>query len=242
MQTQSKLWYLSQIDLFKAMSPVEMKQMESMTEMQEVPKWNPIYLPGDKADAIFLLKRGRVRISRLSEQGKQITLSILEPGSIFGELALIEANTQHDNIAEAVEETLLCLIERQDFENFLKQHAEMSLKVTKWMGLRLRQIENRVEDLVFKSAEVRLYELLQRLSQDYPKPVEDGVLINITLTQQELGELTNLARPTVTDLLQRLIDKGLIRKQKRKIVLLQADTLKISQAAQPGKLISVNNS
>ena len=88
------------------------------------------------------------------------------------------------------------------------------------MGLRLRQVENKIEDLVFKSAEERLQTLLQRLAQDYPKPAVDGTMIGLSVTQQDLGELTNIARPTVSELLKRLEKKGFLRFQKRKIVIL----------------------
>ncbi|PIQ29122.1 hypothetical protein COW36_17980 [bacterium (Candidatus Blackallbacteria) CG17_big_fil_post_rev_8_21_14_2_50_48_46] len=218
--TISKLWYLSQINLFSAMEQDEMKQMEEMTQMCTTPKNEPVYLPGDPATSIYLLKKGRIRISRLSEEGKQIILSILEPGDIFGELALIEEAGEQDSIAEAMEDSLLCLVRKEDFENFLAMHPDLNLRVTKWMGLRLRQITNQMDALVFKSAEQRLLELLQRLSQEYPKPVKDGMLINLTLTHQELGELTNIARPTVTELLKKLENKGLIRFEKRRVVVL----------------------
>lgn len=219
--SESKLWYLSQINLFAAMLPEEMKQMEAMTSMCSTPKYEPIYLPGDPADSIYLLKKGRVRISRLSAEGKQIILSILEPGDIFGEVALIDDGSEQDSIAEAMEDTLLCIVRKTDFEQFLSMHPGLNLKVTKLIGLRLRQITNQMDALVFKSAEQRLKELLIRLSQEYPKPVADGSLINITLTHQELGELTNIARQTVTELLKRLENQGLIRFEKRRIVVLE---------------------
>ncbi len=219
--SESKLWYLSQINLFAAMLPEEMKQMEAMTSMCSTPKYEPIYLPGDPADSIYLLKKGRVRISRLSPEGKQIILSILEPGDIFGEVALIDDGSEQDSIAEAMEDTLLCIVRKTDFEQFLSTHPGLNLKVTKLIGLRLRQITNQMDALVFKSAEQRLKELLIRLSQEYPKPVADGTLINITLTHQELGELTNIARQTVTELLKRLENQGLIRFEKRRIVVLE---------------------
>lgn len=193
--------------------------MAEITEMHTIPKGAPIYLPGDAAQAIYLLKTGRVRIARLSEDGKQITLSYLEAGNIFGELALLDDEGRHENIAEAVEESLLCLVQKKDFEDFLQRHPELSLKITKWMGFRLKQIENKVEDLVFKSAEERLWTLLQNLARDYPKKVPQGTLITLPMTHQNLGELTNIARPTVTELLKRLEAQGQIQVEKRRIIV-----------------------
>ncbi len=218
---ESKVWYISQLDWFKAMTQYDIERMSEIAHLDNIPRWDPIYLPGDPARSIYFLKKGRVRISRLSEEGKQVTLSILEPGSIFGELAILDGDTPHENIAEALEDTLICQADREDFERFLKNHPELSLRVTKWMGLRLRQVENKVEDLVFKSAIQRLQSLLLKLSEDYAKPMEDGVLINLPLTHQDLGELTNIARPTVTDLLKKLEKQGFLRFQKRRIVVLK---------------------
>lgn len=219
--SENKVWFISQIDLFQAMTQFDMERMGEISHMDKIPRWSPIYLPGDPAASIYFLKQGRVRISRLSEEGKQITLSILEPGSIFGELSILDGNAPHDNIAEAVEDTLLCHVQREDFENYLKNHPELSLRVTKWMGLRLRQIENKVEDLVFKSAAERLKSLLLRLSLDYPKAVADGILVNLPLTHQDLGELTNIARPTVSEQLKKLEQQGFLRFEKRRIVVLK---------------------
>jgi CRP/FNR family transcriptional regulator, cyclic AMP receptor protein len=218
--TDNKIWHISQIDLFKSMTQLDIERMGEISHMDKIPRWSPIYLPGAPATSIYFLKQGRVRISRLSEDGKQITLSILEAGSIFGELSILDGNAPHDNIAEAVEDTLLCQVQREDFENYLKHHPELSLRVTKWMGLRLRQIENKVEELVFKSASERLKSLLLRLSLDYPKRVLDGVLIHLPLTHQDLGELTNIARPTVTEQLKKLEQEGFLRFEKRRIVVL----------------------
>lgn len=215
-----KMWFLSQINLFSAMTPQDMQQMESITSMCQTAKNEIVYLPGDPADSIYLLKQGRVRISRLSEDGKQMTLSLMEPGSIFGELALLDDQSEQDSIAEALEDTILCIIRKVDFEKFLEMHPTLNLKVTKLIGFRLRQVTNQMESLIFKSAEQRLADLLQRLSRDYPKVVSDGVMINLNVTHRELGELTNIARQTVTELLQRLVEKGIIRFEKRRIVVI----------------------
>jgi len=220
MSEQKKLWYLSKIQLFSAMSSEDMSHMDKISHMESTSKFQPVYLPGDPASSVYLLKKGRVRISSLSEEGKQVIHSILGPGNIFGELSLVDEAGEHDSMAEALEETLLCIVHKKDFEAFLESHPQLNLKVTKLMGMRLRQVTSRVQDLVFKTAEQRIESVLKYLSQEHGETLSEGSLINLPLTHQDLGELTNLARPTVTELLKQMQIQGKIRFQKRKIIWL----------------------
>lgn len=222
MPVPSKLWYLSKIHLFSSMSPEEMKMMESISQMETTLKYTPIYLPGDPANSVYLLKKGRVRISSLSTEGKQVIHSILGPGNVFGELSLVDDDGEHDSLAEAIDDTLLCSIHKKDFEHFLEQHPHLSLKVTKLIGFRLKQVTSRVQDLVFKNAEERLESVLKHLSEEHGQAHPQGKLINLPLTHQDLGELTNLARPTVSEMMKRLEAEGKIQVQKRKIILMQS--------------------
>ena len=202
------------------MSSEDMSHMDKISHMESTSKFQPVYLPGDPASSVYLLKKGRVRISSLSEEGKQVIHSILGPGNIFGELSLVDEAGEHDSMAEALEETLLCIVHKKDFEAFLESHPQLNLKVTKLMGMRLRQVTSRVQDLVFKTAEQRIESVLKYLSQEHGETLSEGSLINLPLTHQDLGELTNLARPTVTELLKQMQIQGKIRFQKRKIIWL----------------------
>lgn len=217
---QTKLWYLAKINLFSAMSQKDMIYMSQITRMEETPKYSPIFLPGDPADSIYLLKSGRVRISKISSEGKQITMSILEPGNIFGELSLVDDNSPRETIAEAMEDTLLCIIRKRDFEEFLKQHPEINLQVTKLIGMRLKNIETRVEDLVFRSSRERLLSLLKKLSVEYGKKIDEGILIDLKLTHQELSELISTTRQTVAEWMKKFEKEYLIQMKGRKIILL----------------------
>ena len=86
-----KLWYLKRINVFSGLSRGEMRELKRITRMVSYRKNETIYLPGDPSETVFLLKKGRVKISKLSEEGKEVTLAILEPGEIFGELEALQA-------------------------------------------------------------------------------------------------------------------------------------------------------
>lgn len=215
-----KYWYLSRNEFFFQIALQERAWLDHVVHLEKIPRGEIIYLPGDAADRIYILKQGRVRISRLSPEGKQITLLLLKSGTLFGELALLDESSCHSNIAETLEDTYLCWISKENFQAFLNQHPELNLKLIKLVGQRMREIENNLEDLVFCSVEERLQRLLQKLARQHGEDNGEGVRIVLKLTHEEIGQLINATRPTVSEILKKLQRAKLIRVVKRHIVVL----------------------
>tara|TARA_B100000315_G_scaffold253546_1_gene292528 strand:+ start:10829 stop:11521 length:693 start_codon:yes stop_codon:yes gene_type:complete len=216
---KSKLWYLKQVKLFSDLSDAEMTEMEKMTRMEAFKKRQPIYLPGDPGDFVYLLKTGRVKISKIGDDGKELTLVILEAGEIFGELEMFE-EVPRDTIAEALDDAHICMIRREDFERLLKNQPQCSFKLTKLIGLRMKQIENRIEDLVFRDAPARLAQLLINLSTSFGSDTTNGRTITTKMTHQELANLIGTTRETVSLTLGQFRQSGLIIMAKRQITIL----------------------
>lgn len=221
---KSKLWYLKRIDLFRDLSEVELKEIDRISRMIRVKKGQPLYLPGDPGTAVFLLKLGRIKLSRLSQEGKELILDLIEPGEVFGELSLTDG--PQEAIAETLEDSLLCIIQRRDFEALLRRKPDLALKVTKFIGLRWKRIENRLEDLVFKDIPGRLAVLLLQLAQDYGILDKRGVLLRIKLSQRELANLIGASREMVNHALSEFRRKRLIDFEGRQIVILSQEALK----------------
>ncbi len=215
----SKLWYLKHISLFSVLSQAELQEMDRITRMQEVKKRQPIYLPGDPSTTVFLLKKGRVKISTTAPSGKEVTFEILEPGEIFGELEVLE-DSPRETQAEALDDALICAIRREDFDRYLHNHPDLALKLTKLIGLRLRKIQSRVEDLVFRDVPARLAHLLLELVKTDGVPDGDGTRIRAKLTHQEMANLIGCSRETVSTTLGHFRDQGLIRMDARTMTIL----------------------
>ena len=208
------------------MSDAEVKHLDEITFMKHYDKKDLIYLPGDVSDQVYLLKEGRVKISKLSEDGREITLVILEPGEIFGESALINDKETRSTVAEALENAYLCVISRKDFEEFINDKPELALSVTKLIGFRRRQIENMLEDLVFRGVHERLAILLLRLAERHGKEVDGKNLIDISLTHYDYANLIGSTRETTTACLNDFKREGLIEFQKRKVVIINEKGLR----------------
>jgi len=213
-----KAWYLKKINLFKGMTEDEMQHLSRITFMRDYAKKEVIYFPGDKGDQVYLLKKGRVKISKISEEGKEITLVVLEPGEIFGEMALL-GDSKRQTIAEVVEDVHLCIISRRDFEELIARRPDLSMKITKLIGLRVRALESKIEDLAFRDVSSRLANLLLKLAEKHGKVQDNGIRINVKLTHYELGTLIGATRETTTMTLNEFKRDLLIDFHRRHIIL-----------------------
>ncbi len=214
----NKLWYLKHIRLFDDLNPVEMQEMERITRMQEVKKRQPLYLPGDPSSNVYLLKQGRVKLASTATSGKEVTFEILEPGEVFGELDVLE-DSPRSTSAEALDDALICVIPRQDFDRYLAMHPNVTVKLTKLIGLRLKKIQSRVEDLVFRDVPARLAHLLLELRKSEGVAEGSGTRLRVKLTHQEMANLIGCSRETVSTILGQFRDGGLVRMDGRAITI-----------------------
>ena len=222
--TPNKLWYLKHIRLFDGMTPSEMQEMEKITHMEEVKKRQPLYLPGDPSSNVYLLKQGRVKIANTAPNGKEVTFDILEAGEVFGELDVL-GDAPRSTSAEALDDTLICVIPRKDFDQYLAMHPNVTFKLTKLIGLRLKKIQSRIEDLVFRGVSARLAHLLSELSKTEGVADKQGIRIKVKLTHQEMANLIGCSRETVSVTMGQFRDDGVIQMDGRTITILKPDSL-----------------
>lgn len=212
----TKLWYLERFRLLQCLSQAQRRHVERMTRMVEVKRGEPIYLPGDPSDQVFLLKTGAVKIVGRSPDGRDAILAILQPGDLFGELADVD-EAPRDHRAEAVNDSVLCGMPRSVLIDLMKQSPDLGYQITKLIGFSVRKLRTRVEELLCRSASARLAHTLLDLSRRYGVPDADGVLIPLRLSQADLGKLVGVSRETVNGILQRWKEQGLVEMNRRTI-------------------------
>ena len=204
-----KFWYLKRFNFLDAVSENEMAMLNNMVVDNEVKKKQPVYLAGDPSENLYFLKQGRVKISRIDESGKEFTLTLLEPGELFGEMGLFD-DAPRQTTATALEDSLICAMRRSDFEKYVAGRPQLSFKLSKLMGLRLRQIESRIEELLFHDVPTRLSRLLLRLVDQHPRETKYGMRIDIKLSQQELANLIGATREMTSTVLNSFKKEGII--------------------------------
>lgn len=226
LKTKEKLilWYLQRINLFKTLSSEDIEIFGKLSYMINVKKRELIYLPGEVANTVYILKNGFVKISKLLQNGKEIILAILSTGEIFGEMVLTNEQVR-DTQAEAMEETLLCVIKKDDFLNILQKNPKFSFTITKLISFRLKQIETKLENLLFKDVPTRLAGILIQLSKEYGIITSNGTKFKVHFTHQDLANLIGSTRETVSFFLSEWKQDGIINMEGQRMLLLNLEKL-----------------
>lgn len=211
-------------DLFQDLSEAELATLEQRMARLTVEAGRLIYSPEERSEALFLLKRGRVRLYRLSPEGKTLTTAILEPFSLFGETALIGQGME-DSFAEALEDCEIYVLNRREVQDLLLADPRVARRLLELVGRRLTDTERRLAEFAFKSVPQRLASLLLQLAQGVAGPPEGPLALPVRYTHQQLADMIGTYRETVTKLLNDFRQRGLIRIERGRIFILDPKAL-----------------
>jgi CRP/FNR family cyclic AMP-dependent transcriptional regulator len=197
--------YLLTMDIFRDLDREVIEQLVHRTQMRACAKGQLLYTQEDRAETLFLLKRGQIQLYRLTPSGKRLELATIVPGTFFGEMPLLGETRRH-TYAEAVVESLVCVMSRADVERLIYEHPQVALRMIEVMGQRLAYYEARLEELAYRSVSARLAAALLRLAREQGKTNAPG----ISITHQELGDMVGALRETVTSVLGEFQRAGLV--------------------------------
>ena len=219
------LWYLKKIPLLADLPHDLVARLAEGVQLLEVRRRQVVYLPGDPGQTVYFVNGGRVKISKVTRDGKELTLAYRGPGDLFGELSLLEGGPREE-MAEAVENALITEVERGEFERLVQRDGMVGYRLMKIFAERRREIENQIENLVFKDVNAKLAQLLLRLGGEYGVDDARGTLVALKITHQEMANLIGSTRETVSLTLSQFKRKGLIQTEGRKVILADREGLR----------------
>jgi CRP/FNR family transcriptional regulator, cyclic AMP receptor protein len=216
-----QFWYLRNHQIFSQMSDTEVQQMCIMSGFKNGYKNETIYFSDEPLNRIYILKRGMIKICAQDEKGSEIIKDIIKEGDVFGELSLNKNSDNHEFAKVISDEVSICSFKVDDFETVLKNNPSISLNYNKMMGDKLKKLENRYQNLVFKDVKSRLKIFLNDWAASEGVKSDEGIEIKNYLTHQDLAEIICSTRQTVTQLLGELEKEGRLTYSRSKIVLQQ---------------------
>jgi CRP/FNR family transcriptional regulator, cyclic AMP receptor protein len=175
-------------------------------------------------ETLFILKRGRVRIFRVSTDGRALTTAIMTPGTIFGEMVLL-GQRMYATYAEALDEAVVCVMSRTDVQRLLLADARIAARITAILGERLIDLERRLADTVFKSVPQRIAATLAMLAGPQRRYGVRTRASVVALTHEQVAALVGTTRETATRVLDDFADRGLVRLGRGRITLLDLDRI-----------------
>lgn len=226
---------LQSLPLFKGLDNETLRQLAKNARLREFQAGEVICYQGDPGSTCHIVIRGRVRVFLVGEDGRELSVGILTPGEIFGEMALLEGLPRSANI-ESLEETQTLEVTHEALLDCLRKSPVLALNLLQSLSARLRSSTVDAEELALLTVDERLTRQLHKLAEWSGVPVKDGVRIMVPMTQQELATLIGTSRESVNRALVRLRHQGKVRLEKGWIVLLSkrpSETIPITKPAQP---------
>ena len=194
------------------------KLWEKYIKIEKYSKGDYVYSPNKKAEYVYFVRKGRIKISLLSDDGKTIIKAVLQEGEVFGELALI--GEQHrTEFAQAMEDSEIQAIPLYITQNLMQQNQQFGQLVIQLIGNRLLQTQKRLEALVFCDARSRIIQFLSDLATEKGRRVGYEMLVPKFFTHQEIANLTDTSRQTVTTILNELRADNLIYFDRKRLLV-----------------------
>lgn len=219
------VWHLHSIDWLQEISAEEREKLQAASVLQRYEVGDIVFTPVPNPHSVYLLEQGLVRIYRLSESGLETTLGYVRPGEVFGELAAF-GDYPRESFAQASERAIVWKIPRQVFQPLVASRPRLGFHITKQIGERLKRIESRVENLVFRDVHARVILTLLELAEGFGERRPDGaVSLQVPLTQAELATLVGSTRQSVNASLRELDQAGLLARDGRTLVLRDLEAL-----------------
>ena len=206
-------------DIFRDLTPEQRAPIERQISYATYPAGHLFYAPEDYSDRLLILRSGRVRIYKLSPEGRALTMLVLQPVAIFGEMMLVDEWVQ-DSFAEAMTECVVGALGRDDLRRTLGSYPAVALRFMEVMSQRLRALERKLADVAFKSVPQRLAAVLLNLADLEPERADNaGPPAVVRYTHQQLAEMIGSYRETVTKAIGEFREAGLIRVDEETIQL-----------------------
>lgn len=215
---------LMQVPIFEDLTEAELAEVAPLFLERKLRKGTIIFFEGDTGDEMYIIKSGVVKIQRL-ESSREMILALFREGDYFGEMALITRGQTRSATAETIEPTVLYVLSRDNFIDFLMRTPSLMLKLLEITMERLRRTNEQIEDLSFLDVRSRIFKLIIRLGEEHGKETDEGLLINLKLTHQQLANMAGTVRESVTKVLQELQNEHVIDINQKMILIRDGNAL-----------------
>jgi CRP/FNR family cyclic AMP-dependent transcriptional regulator len=217
---------LKSIPLFSELSEKDLDKIVQVASKQKYHKDNLILLEEEVGSTMFIILNGRVKISRISDDGREVILSILSDGDFFGEMSLLDGHTRSANVT-AIEESELLVIRREEFLQMLRDFPQIAINLLKELAQRIRKSDEHIKSLSLQDATGRVATTLLRIAEDSGVFRKGQVEIAELPLQQDLANMAGTSRETISRVIKSLCEDGFLKKTTGKIIILDYENFRM---------------
>ncbi len=216
---------LSEAPLFEALGENDARALRADVTNVHIGRGERLFSEGDAGDKLYIILKGKVKLTRAAHDGRENLLSVHGPGEMFGELSLFDPSPRTAS-ATAVTEATLAGLAHDDLRAFLTDRPEVALHMLGALAQRLRRINDIKADLVFTDVPGRVAKALLDLASRFGVQQDNGLQVNHDLTQEELAQLVGASRETVNKALADFAARGWIQLAAKSVLLVDTDRLR----------------
>jgi len=220
-----KFSLLETVPIFDDLDEEALEKIGSIMQKRHYPKNKMVLMEEDEGDTLFIIESGSVKITRISEDGREVILSILGEGEFFGEMAIFDGESRSANVV-TLEDSEVFILKRADFLDLLEHYPRISICLLQELAGRLRKSDELIESLSLGDAENRIALMLLRLAEERGIYKKGAVLIDNLPYQQDIANMAGTSRETVSRTLKLLEDKGHITKEGHKLTIVDYEDFK----------------
>ncbi len=206
--------------MFENLQKAELEALVAAAQRRQLKRGQAIFMQGTAGTEMFLIKMGRVKLSKLNEEGNELTLDIRKAGDFLGEQILNE-EFDYPLTATCIEDSLACGFTRQGFEKLVLDHPNIGLQVIKNLSRRIEWLTSRAETMTTSNLEERLYRVLTTVASEHGVKEKKGTSIHFPLTHEELSFLVGAHRVSITRAMKNLKESGRIVQQGKTLMLVK---------------------
>lgn len=215
---------LQNVPFFTKLNEEEADELAERLVMRRFGGGQIIFHHGDPGGLLYIITKGKVKIAHSTPDGQEALLAILGVGDFFGELALLD-DSPRSATAEALATTETLTLHRTDFRRFIISNPDFAMHVLQTMAQHIRRLNRQLSDIFFLDLSGRLARTLLRLAEQHGRPGDEGIVIDLSLTQTDLAEMTGATRVSINKTLGRFRRAKWVKTQGRRFIITDRDAL-----------------
>jgi CRP/FNR family transcriptional regulator len=209
---------LKKIDLFRNLSDEELKELEPYLATTVYKKKEDIFAEGDQPEWFYIVARGKVKITKLSHEGKEIILEIISPPDIFGGVAVIRGFPYPAN-AVAMEDSEVLKISRRNLMRLVDRFPNLMYCIALHLGDRMKSSYDSLKNIALERVEARIAALLLKLANKVGVETKDGTMIDMRLTKQDIADMVGTTVETSIRTFSKFKKEGLLTDSDGKFII-----------------------
>ena len=219
----TNLWFFENVNLFNLLCPHKFKEYKECHTFDAYKKSDYIYFEEDAASKVYLIEKGKVKLGYYTEDGNEVVKAILTKGELFGEKAILGEEIRNEFAQSVDASTSICPIGVETMHDLMRDNKTFSLKIYKFLGLRFKKLERRLQLILFKDTRTRFLEFTKELCEEYGYDCDKtgDKVIKHPYTQKDIASLIGTSRSNLNVLMNELKEENMITFNRKELRLLQ---------------------